>query len=425
MAISQRFSRCKGLSLALTFSAATLMAQQGPTLRVPAQQNNEQSSDAPVTTIKVNVKVVNVLATVRDKNGKIVNNLSQSDFALTEDGRPQTIKYFTRDTDLPLTLGLLVDTSGSVQKVLEQERSASSTFIDSVLRENKDQAFLIHFDRQVELLQDLTKSPEKMSEALESVGPSAPDPNQSGGNQGGNGGGYPGGGGGYPGGGGGYPGGGGGRHGGYGHGGGGTHLYDAVYLASDELMAKEKGRKAVIILSDGVDHGSKEMIDQAIESAQRANTIVYSIYFKGQEGGYGNQGGYPGGRHGGMGGGIGFPGGGYPGGGGGYPGGGYPRGGQGGGPSEPKVDGKKILERISRETGGRMFEVKKNESVSDIYKEIQEELRNQYNIGYTPDQAVGEGYRKIDLTTKDKDYSVQARQGYYPAQQMESKGQGQ
>lgn len=417
MTISQHlFSWRKGLAIAVAVSASALLAQQGPTLRTPAQQGNEQSSGQPATTIKVDVKVVNVLATVRDKKGKIVNDLTQNDFTLTEDGRPQTIKYFTRDTDLPLTLGLLVDTCGSQRNTLDQERSASSTFVDSVLREGKDQAFLIHFDREVELLQDLTKSPQKVSEALANVAESEPDYRQTSGGQG-NGGGQGGGqnGGGYP--------GGGGRHGGYGRGGGGTHLYDAVFLASDELMAKEKGRKAVVVLSDGVDHGSKETIDQAIESAQRANTIVYSIYFKGEEGrGYaGNNGGGMGGRHGGWGGGWPGGGGGWPGGGGGYPGGGggYPRGGQGG-QREPQVDGKKILDRISKETGGRMFEVSKKETVGDIYNEIQEELRNQYNIGYTSDKAEGENYRKITLTAKNKDYTVQAREGYYPTEQMES-----
>jgi VWFA-related protein len=359
------------------------------------------------------VKVVNVLATVRDKKGKIVNNLSQNDFTLEEDGRPQTIKYFTRDTDLPLTLGLLVDTSRSQSQVLDQERSASGTFVDSVLREDKDAAFLIHFDHQVELLQDLTKSPQKVSEALSEVAESAPQDDQNGGgNSGGgsNGGGQNGGG---------YPGGGSGRHGGGGghRMGGGTLLYDSIFLGSDELMSKQHGRKAIVLLTDGVDRGSKETIDRAIESAQRADTIVYSIYFKGQEGGggFGNGGG--GGRpHIGMGGG-------WPGGGGGWPGGGGGgrRGGGGQQPREASVDGKKILERVSRETGGRMFEVSKKETVGDIYKEIQDELRNQYNIGYTPEKADGDQYRKILLKTKANDLTVQARDGYYPAKPVETK----
>ena len=387
----------KWLAIGLAATAAAVVAQDVPTY-------------------KVNVKVVNVLATVRDKKGKIVNDLTQNDFTLMEDGRPQTIKYFTRDTDLPLTLGLLVDTSGSQRRTLDEERSASGTFVDSVLRENKDTAFLIHFDRQVELLQDLTKSPQKVSEALSEVAESAPDDRNGGGNSGGgqndpNGGGYPGGGGGR------------GGRGGYGRGGGGTHLYDAIFLSGDEMMSKQQGRKAIVVLTDGVDHGSKESIDSAIEAAQRADTIVYSIYFQGEEGGGGGFGNHRGGPHIGMGGGWpGGGGGGWPGGGGGYPGGGGRRGG-GQQPREERVDGKKILERISKETGGRMFEVTKKESIGDIYKEIQDELRNQYNIGYTPDKAEGEDYRKITVETKNKDYTVQAREGYYASKPMDAKGE--
>jgi VWFA-related protein len=364
-----------------------------------------------VPTYSVNVKVVNVLATVRDKQGKVINNLQQSDFTLDEDGRAQTIKYFTRETDIPLTLGLLVDTSGSQRRVVDQERSASGTFVDSVLRENKDAAFLIHFDREVELLQDVTKSPQKISQALSNVEESSPD-SSSGGSSGG---GYPGGG---------YPGGGGGRggHGGHHFGNKGTLLYDSIFLASDELMSKQQGRKAIVLLTDGVDHGSKESIDQAIESAQRADAIVYSIYFPGEEGGgfgHGGMGG-GGGHHGGWGGGWPGGGGGWPGSGGGWPGGGR-SGGGGQGPREESVDGKKILDRISRETGGRMFEVNKKQSIGQIYQQIQDELRNQYNLGYTPDQANGPDYRKIHVAVKDKDMTVQAREGYYASKQIENK----
>ena len=180
---------------------------------------------------------------------------------------------------------------------------------------------------------------------------------------------------------------GGGGHHGHG-GGGGTQLYDAVYLASDEMMNKQKGRKAVIILSDGVDHGSKETLATAIETAQKADTIVYSIYFADDEQG----------NHGGPSFGMG-------------PYGGHPR----RYPQEQHVDGKKILEQISRETGGRLFQVSKKETVDKIYAEIQEELRNQYSIGYTPDQGAGPGYHKIAVTLKPKDMVVQARDGYYGA----------
>jgi VWFA-related protein len=349
-------------------------------------------------TISVDVKVVNVLATVRDKHGQTINNLSKDDFLLQEDGRPQDIHYFSRESDLPLTLGLLVDTSLSQRRVLDQERTASYSFLDKMLRP-KDTAFVIHFDREAELLQDLTSSREKLQSALDKLKtPDEPTRARGGGQGSSGGGGGPGGGGspgGWPGGGGGgYPGGGGGRgghHGGGGHGGAGTVLYDSVYLASDELMKPQKGRKALIVLTDGVDRGSKETLDAALEAAQRADTVVYSILFKDDEA-YSNWGG------GGMGGRGGW-------------------GGHGGGrryPQESRPDGKKIMERICQQTGGRMFEVSKKQPIDKIYAELQEELRNQYNLGYTPSKSdQGSGYRKIALTTKKKDLTVQARDGYY------------
>jgi len=329
-------------------------------------------SQQPSSTIAVNVKVVNVLASVRDKHGEVVRNLTQDDFTLEEDDRPQTIRYFARETDLPLTLGLLVDTSMSQRRVLEQERSASSTFLDQVLRVNKDQAFVIHFDREVELLQDLTSSRQKLEAALGLL--QTPQRGQEGG--GSSSGSSPGSG----------------RRGGGWGGGGGTLLYDAVYLASNELMKKQLGRKAVIVLSDGVDRGSKETLASAVEAAQRADTLVYSILFADQQP-YGGGGGYGGRGMGGM---------------------GRHGGGRGGYPQQTRPDGKKILEQISRETGARLFEVSKKQPIEQIYSQIQEELRNQYSLGYTPDKAdVGAGYHKIRLMTKQKDLIVQARDGYY------------
>lgn len=339
-------------------------------------------------TISVDVKVVNLPVTVRDKHGQIVRDLTKDDFVLEEDGRTQTIKYFSQETNLPLTLGLLVDTSLSQRNVLGEERTASKSFLDKMLTNEKDRAFVIHFDREVELLQDLTSSKAKLQTALESLNAptfkrdSQDDPDQ---------------------------------HGGSGsHHGGGTLLYDAVYLASNEMMKKQPGRKAVVILSDGVDRGSKESLESAIEAAQRADTLVYSILFTDSHHEQGGE------HHGGMGrGGGGYPGGGgSPGGGGGWPGGGGHRGGGGGGsrnPQEAHVDGKKILQRISQETGGRMFEVSKKEPIDQIYASIAEELRMQYELGYTPEktQAAAEGYHKIALSAKKKDLSVQTRQGYY------------
>ena len=368
-------------------AALVLLPDFGPSLR---------AQDA-ATTIAVDVKEVTLPVTVRDKHGKIVRDLTKDDFTLQEDGRPQTIKYYSQDANLALTVGLLVDTSRSQTNVLDAERNASHSFLDQIMVQEKDKAFLIHFDREVELLQDLTSSREKLQSALELLKtPSdrerANDPNDSDNSKSGPGS----------------------QH-------GGTQLYDAVYLASNELMKKQQGRKAIIILSDGIDHGSKTFLDGAIESAQRADTFVYSIYFadnrrdernEGQRQGGGRGSGWPGGSGGG--------GGGWPGGGGGWPGGGGGgrRGGGGQRPAEkPRTDGKKILERISKETGGRYFEVSKKESVGEIYTSIVEELRTQYRMGFTPDKdSAASGYHHLQLQVKRKDTTVQTREGYYSGQ---------
>jgi VWFA-related protein len=372
--------------LFITLSARDFRAEQQPSpAQQPAQQPSQSQGQAQPElkrpqegqpTIAVEVKTVSVLATVRDKHGKIISNLTKDDFQLDEDGRPQTINYFAHESDLPLRLGLLVDTSLSQRRVLDQERSASYSFLDKLLRQDKDLAFVIHFDREVELLQDFTPSRPQLQAALQKLStPQFDGGGSNGGGGGGNGGG-----------------GGGGR--GRGSHGGGTLLYDAIFLASDELMSKQQGRKALIILSDGVDHGSRETMAEAIATAQRSDTIIYSILFADEEENYSRPGGFGmGGHGGGMGGGRG--------------GGRYP-------PQEQRPDGKKILEQISKETGGRMFKVSKKDTVDAIYAEIEEDLRNQYSLAYTPDKGNTVGYHKIHLAVgKQKDLVVQARDGYY------------
>jgi hypothetical protein len=262
----------------------------------------------------------------------------------------------------------------------------------------KDKAFIMQFAAQTELLQDLTSSRPQLQAALKEIDTPGRSSNTSDDDT---------------------------TPSRRPRGGGGTTLYDALFLASDELMSKQTGRKAIIILSDGGDRGSRETLVKSIEAAQRADTIVYAIYFKGEEphqdypqrGGRGG-GGYPGGGYPGGG----YPGGGYPGGGypgGGYPGGGYPGGGNGGpnnGGNYPtgRIDGKKVLERMAHETGGRLFEVKKSQNVAQIYSQIAEELRAQYRLGYTPSQdAATGGYHQIDLTLHQKGLLIQTRDGYY------------
>ena len=371
--------RVLGLLLSLACLSRPSWTQQQSQQASQHPQQVQQQSPPPAPTITVNVKVVNVLATVRDRHGDIVRNLTKDDFVLAEDDRPQNVRYFARETDLPLTMGLLVDTSLSQRRVLDQERSASSTFLDQVLRVDKDVAFVIHFDREVELLQDLTSSRQKLQAAL--AFPQTPQLHRAdqGGGSNSPGGNSPDS----------YPGSGR-RGGGWG---GGTLLYDAVYLASNELMKKQQGRKALIVLSDGVDRGSKETLASAVEAAQRADTLVYSILFTSEQlygGGYGGRG------IGGMG----------------------RRGGRPGRyPQQEHPDGKKILDQISKQTGGRLFEVSKKLPIEQMYAQIQDELRNQYSLGYTPDRAdLGAGYHKIHLTTKQKDLIVQARDGYYAQQ---------
>ena len=369
-----------------------------------ARLDQKPASSQPVATLKVQVREVVLPVTVRDKKGALVATLKVGDFTLTEDGRPQTIKSFTRETNLPFRLGLLVDTSRSVSGAMEEERKSAGKFVDTMLPERPnpipDQAFLIHFDREVELLEDFTTSRDKLHHELDGMGPSesehndAQGPETSGDDR---------------------------NRQSSGRGGGGTQLYDAIFLASDELMKPKDGRKALVVFSDGADRGSRETLNDAIDAADKANVAIYTIYFKGEgQRDMGN--GIPGGgRHGGMGGGWpggggGYPGGGYPGGG--YPGGGYPGGGgggrRGGSPSANGVDGKKIMEQIATRTGGRYFEAKKKDNLEDIYNQIAEELRGQYLLTYTPDKLdPDEEFHKIVLKVKNDDLTVATREGYF------------
>ena len=307
--------------------AAPLSLASAQTLKLPPPKPDTSAQDKTqdkTQTLSLAAKLVNLPVVVRDKKGALVQNLTKDDFTLSVDGKPQVIRYFDKDSNLPLTLGLLVDVSQSQRSVLDQERTASSAFLDNMLKapsgQAPDRAFVIQFARETELLQDLTGSTPKLQAALKELDTPSPnsssgsDSNDSGDSQGGS-----------------VR-----RH-------GGTELYDALYLSGTELMSKQTGRKAVVILSDGVDNGSRKSLAGSIEAAQRANEIVYSIYFKGEQphqDSSNNRGGYPGGgRHGG---------GGYPGGGGGgYPGGGGggSRGGGGGG-GAIRGDGKEVLARI-------------------------------------------------------------------------------
>ena len=287
------------------------------------------SSDEP--TFSTDVKVVNVLATVRAKNGELIRSLTKDDFSLAEDGRPQTIRYFSPESDLPLTLGLMVDTSASQRRVLDAERGACFHFLDRVLRGNQDRVFIMQFDSAVELRQELTSSRQKLDDALALVDSETVRQLQI-------------------------------QHG------GGTLLYDAVVKASTEIMKPLRGRKALIVLSDGVDFGSEETLPAAVEAAQHTETLSYSILFS-DAGAYGILGG---------------------------------------------KDGRGVLMRLSKDTGGGFFEVSKKLSLDQIFDRIQEELRSQYNLGYVSDVPVRVSeFRSIELAAKQKGLVVQARTKYW------------
>jgi len=291
----------------------------------PAAPQDEQA------TFKTEVKVVDVLASVRNKKGAFIRDLDKDDFSVVENGRPQTIRYFSRETGLPLTLGLMIDTSVSQRRVMEQERIASYTFLEQVLREKKDQVFIMQFDLSPILRQELTSSFLKLSDALQRVDTPSTYDLQS-------------------------------------QTGGGTMLYDAMLKAIRDIMAKQTGRKALIVLTDGVDTGSEATLTDVIEAAEKADTLIYSILFS-DEGFYGIFGG---------------------------------------------GDGRGVLTRMARETGGAFFEVTRKQSLDGIYTQLQEELRSQYNIGYVSDQPVSVSeFRKIQLTTHQKGLIVQARGRYW------------
>ena len=312
------------------------------------QQGADQSQAVPQSpTIKVDVDLVNILYTVHaKKGGALIPNLEKNDFTVFEDGKQQTIQRFSRETDLPVTLGLLIDISASQTRLIDIERDAASSFFSSVIRQ-KDEAFLISFGKDTELLQDYTNSPRMLTSALRDLRGDGITPMLGGGpiNQG-------------P-----VPQIGAPK---------GTLLYDAVYLASNEKLKSEVGRKALILITDGEDEGSTYNIKTAIEAAQKSDAIIYSIYYVDRA----------------------F-----------YSHGGFMIGGGG---------GESYLRKMSEETGGRVFTVSNKHPLSDVFKEIQDELRNQYSIGYESTNPNRDGtFRRIEIKVDNPDDKVQARNGYY------------
>ena len=371
-------------------------AQSGPKLVVPAtpQQNESAQSTSPKA-----AKEVSVLAMVRDKKGQPVTTLGKQDFVLEQDGRAQAITQLEPESPLPLTVGVIADTGTEQRKALSDERKAGADFLNRMLRQGQDRGFVLRFDRDVELLQDVTASHEKLAKGMDAISTSGnvphPPPRRGAESEPGE------------------------RHFSF----GGTVLYDALFLAADEVVKGQTGRKAIVLFSDGVDRSSKISLQRAIEAAQRSDLLVYCVYVAPQReedrdarpspypgGGYPG-GGYPGGGY------PRFPGGGYPGG---YPGGPYPGGGgrrvPEGVPAESKEEGKKVLRQIAEETGGRSFELSKKMNAAKIYAQIEEEMRHQYSLSYTPDAAAG-GYHKLHVTTRNPELTVRTRSGYYAGNQ--------
>ncbi len=303
------------------------------------QSSNQKNEQEPLETLKVNVDVVNLFFNVRDKRGALVPSLSKNDFDVLEDGKPQTIKYFNAESNQPLTLGLLIDSSASQERVLGMEKEVGSAFLNDVLRE-KDLAFVISFDVTVDLLQDFTSSSRELRAAL----------NRARINNGGGGGSIP------------------------GLGGGpvpisnprGTLLYDAIYLAANEKLAREAGRKAMIILTDGEDQGSQLKIRDAIEGAQKSDAICYVLLIADR--------GFYGGRY----------------------------------------SGDREMKKLAEETGGRVIDVgNKINKLKEAFDQVANELRSQYYIGYTPTNNKRDGtFRRVEVHSK-QGHKVQSRSGYY------------
>jgi VWFA-related protein len=328
---------------------------------------------------------------VLDHHEAPVPNIVPGELTLTDNGRVQTIKSFHRASESPLHVGLLVDTSGGMQRALEAERQAVGKFVESMLgggpsaSSSSNQMFLIHFDREVELLQDFTDSRAKIQSNLEQMGPTQAAENRQGPETSDS------------------------DEGGASRNSrrGAPQLYDAIYLAADELMKSKHGGKALIVFSNGVDGGSRESLNEAIDAAQRVNLPVYTIYFRGDER-RGEGGGFPGGRRGGIGGGLPGTGGGWPGGGGGYPGG------SGRGPTLPQTDGRKIMQQIATRTGGLYFEAKKTAELPDIYDRIATDLRAGYLLTYTPAFSDNQpSFHKVELKAVKGDFNISAPEGYY------------
>lgn len=318
-------------------SAAILLAALG----AARAQEPPPAPQEPIQTLKISTRIVSVSAVVLDNRGEPVKGLTKDDFTLKEDGSPQEIRYFSQDSDLPLTLALMVDTSTSQKMFIEDETEASEKFFRVMLTRPTDRAALVQFDYNVLQLQGMTNQAQTLKNSLGFLSMPHPGP------------------GGAP------------------RGGGGTLLYDAIVATSQIELGKERGRRAMVILTDGEDHGSRYDLKAAIAAAQRADIVVYSIYYSAE---------------------------------------GFMSGISQRRPAPGSPDGHQILKEISSATGGHVFTVTQKMPLDLIYTQIADDMRLQYQIGYTPPDSKPGSYHKIELKPTAKHLTVQARVGYYTPQ---------
>ena len=344
------------LLLSLPIAAVGAWAQLPPSPDAPPVSHApaQPEDDQPVASFKIQSSLVDLFFTVKDKSGQLVPHLNQADCSVEEDKQPQKWRSFTAETDLPLTIGILLDTSGSQQDVLPLEKQAGSQFLEQVLRK-KDEAFVLSFDVNVDLLQDYTNSSRQLARALDKA-----EINTAGGN---------------------------GAAGIPGLGGGtipvqgtpkGTLLYDAIYLAANEKLSSETGRKALIILTDGDDQGSHTKIQEAVAAAQRSNAIIYVILIA-DTGFYG----------------------------------GFNMG----------YSGYSAAKKLSEESGGRLINVGNNgKKLEQAFQQIQDELRTQYVGTYVPTNNKLDGtFRHVALSCGEGAH-VQVRKGYFAPTPEQAKG---
>jgi VWFA-related protein len=269
----------------------------------------QAGAEPPQITIQVGVDLVNVPFTVTDRHGRLQPGLTAADFTVEEDGKKQDILHFASENDLSLTLGMLIDTSFSVRPVFAEEKATANGFLESILGP-KDLALVIGFDRTVTLVQDFTESPRRLAKSIDDLRLGA-----------------------------------------------GTSVYDAIYLAANERLRHEAGRKAIILLSDGDDNGSKVTFSDALIAAQQSDAVIYSISNAGDGG---------------------------------------------------------TLRKLSEETGGGVFFVERNGDFQKVFDQIARELRSQYSIGYKSTNTSKDGkYRRIRIVPKDSNFVVRCRRGYY------------